>query len=84
MPVQNIKIKAINKITQKITTTVSWPGADAVVISEYMTRRMNKSCAQTNWSVGGSVGAKACTSLDYDIKTASINTASESLKLNPQ
>jgi len=69
--------------TQKITATVSWPGADAVVISEYATRWMNKSCAQSDWSGGASGGAKACTSSNYGSKDENINTDAGSLKLNP-
>jgi type II secretory pathway pseudopilin PulG len=70
--------------TQKITATVSWVGADPVVIAEYMTRWMNKACAQSDWGGTQSAAAEACTSTNYSDKPAEINTDTGSLKLNPQ
>src|SRR3989344_2467235 len=40
--------------TQKITTTVSWPDAEPMISSEYITRWRNKACLQTDWQTGGS------------------------------
>jgi len=36
--------------TQKVTVTVSWSGADPVVVSQYLFRWRNKTCSQTGWS----------------------------------
>lgn len=54
--------------TQKITTTISWPGADALSSSEYITRWMNKVCAQTSWSSTGS-STQNCPATTYESST---------------
>ncbi len=38
--------------TQRVTVTVSWAGADPVIISDYFFRLRNRTCVQTNWSGG--------------------------------
>lgn len=54
--------------TQRITTAVSWPNADAISSSEYITRWMNKVCVQTSWDTVGS-GTYSCPTTNYESKT---------------
>lgn len=54
--------------TQRITTAVSWPNADAISSSEYITRWMNKVCVQTSWDTAGS-GTYSCPTTNYESKT---------------
>lgn len=61
--------------TQKINVTVSWPNADALTSSEYITRWRNDVCVQTSWSTQGSTGVHSCNPPDttYDTST-NLNT----------
>jgi type II secretory pathway pseudopilin PulG len=63
--------------TQKVTVTISWPNADALVTSEYLAGRWrNKVCNQTGWSTtGGTSGEVACPSTGWDTKTNIDTTA---------
>lgn len=67
--------------TQRVTATVSWPNADAITFSEYVTRWRNKACLQTSWSTGGSSGVKTCPDTTYD--TATSLTTGPSLTISP-
>jgi len=75
--------------TEKITTTVSWPNANPIVVNEYLSGRWrNKTCNQTDWTGGGG-GALNSTCKDspsvppttYESKDATIDTSTGSLKL---
>lgn len=54
--------------TQRITTAISWGSADSISSSEYITRWMNKVCAQTSWDTSGS-GTYSCPTTTYESKT---------------
>lgn len=72
--------------TQKVTSTVSWTGADPIVVFEYFFRWKNKLCPQTSWTTaipGNTVttNANCPTSATYDSKDATVDTSTGSLKL---
>lgn len=46
--------------TQKVTVTVTWPGGNPIIISEYFFRWKNKICNQSDWSAGQGSGVKNC------------------------
>jgi len=64
--------------TQKITTTVSWPDAEPMISSEYITRWRNKACLQTDWQSVGS-GTSTCPANNYG--SASNITTGNNLQL---
>lgn len=66
--------------TQRITANVSWAGADPISSNQYVTRWLNKVCAQTSWASVGS-GPSSCPSSVYESK--SNITPGASLQLCP-
>jgi type II secretory pathway pseudopilin PulG len=60
--------------TQKITVTVSWPGGDPIVVSEYFFRWKNIVCAQNAWVTAGTGNTvELCGDATYDTKDAQIS-----------
>lgn len=55
--------------TQRITSAVNWGSVDTISSSEYITRWMNKVCAQTAWNSANPGGSSACPDTTYDSKT---------------
>ncbi len=64
--------------TQRVTAVVSWPNADALTSSQYLSRWRNKLCEQTTWS-GTSGEVKDCPDTTYE--SATDITPGESLEL---
>ena len=54
--------------TQKVNVTISWPDADALTASDYVTRWRNKICLQTAWSTVSS-SVTTCPDTTYDSQT---------------
>jgi len=69
--------------TQKVTVTVSWQGAEPVVISKYFFRWKNQICNQASWSGAGGSGdtLEDCSTTTYDTKDSSIDVSTGSIKL---
>ena len=55
--------------SQKISSTISWSGADPITSAEYVLRWRNKLCEQTNWATSGSSGVKSCPDTTYESST---------------
>lgn len=75
--------------TQKLTVNVSWPNADTLSSSEYITRWANRACLQTNWG-GGATGpgtGVSCpvtgTVTTYDTQTNIDFGTTGSIKISP-
>ncbi len=66
--------------TQKINIQVSWPSAEPISASEYITRWQNDICLQTVWSSGGSSGVKNCPDATYE--SASNLTTGNTLQIS--
>ena len=60
--------------TQKSTVTVSWTGADPIVVTQYLFRWRNKTCSQTSWlaSTSPQDDLSPCSSSNYYTDDGSI------------
>jgi type II secretory pathway pseudopilin PulG len=73
--------------TEKITTTISWPNANPLVINEYLAGRWrNLVCKNTDWSTADPsnpviTNSSCAANNKYDSKDAAVDASTGSLKL---
>ena len=70
--------------TQKITTNVNWPDAEALLVGEYITRWKNKTCVQTDWSGGQSGVVTNCPTTVYGSNDGNVDLSGGAIKLLTQ